>query len=436
MKGGKVEGIGGSGIVLSNPRLPLIGEKYNNIKNNILECSKLFFNESVNDFDYNSYKNELDSYKSLKEKQSKLSSLDDYIVMYTKSGQISNVEVLLGKDSYDNETWWNYSSNPDSSKKLKQIFGNSIKNIKPIYQIVFPLGKSISLDDIQIFIIKYIHIFECIQVFNQSDLIFDDLKLDNIVKINDTYKLIDCSSIFSFEEIITDGEIRYTILKNISYYIYSVLIHILLLYFLDKKKNKNKYINEQKYNKFIKEKLNEYKTNNYKTNVFTYLKNIFGKESIITFSFLKFSIQNIKLIESEVSISIENILKTLLFDYKENIRIIIIQYYYKYLYSSLKNKNTWKSKNSKNHNENYDETIIHILYFLQKRINIYFLGMVIFDYLYQKQSIKDNSSIFLFELACLCCLQFYYDETSLTFYINDITIEELLEKYKSFINIL
>ena len=69
---------------------------------------------------------------------------------------------------------------------------------------------------------------------NYYNLLFDDLKLGNIVKIDNTYKMIDCSSIIEFSQITKKFNTNNIVVKSYDYYVYSNILNILLKYIIDK----------------------------------------------------------------------------------------------------------------------------------------------------------------------------------------------------------
>lgn len=384
--GGKLEGKGGHGIIYSNPRLPYLNEK--NYDPNNKECSKIFYkkiklnNKYIETEDIDGYDKERIKYKNLNEMNIPLNP--KYFILPLRSGDI-DIQYVKNKSDIFNDRW----------SEKENLFKKATK------QITFELGTNIKKDDIHIFYKNFKNIINAVQFMNNNKLLFDDLKLGNIVNIHNTYKIIDFSSIIEFNKITTN--LNKSFIKHYDYYIYSHLLNILLTYFIEKKLKKidtsiikNIYNNKKLHNSY-----------HYKKLIFDNIKKY--NNISIEIPLVKIEINNNNIITKNVKlkINIHTIIDQILIKSDNSIYYTNIIIYYKFLNEKFK-----MEKNP----------IIHILYYLQKKININCLGTIIVEYFKNK---KINEDILLF--ISLCCLPFYYDKTG--FYVNDIDIEGLLKKY-------
>jgi hypothetical protein len=249
--GGKFFGKGGSGIILGNPRAPFL-QKYdlmnvkleniskNNNKENTETVEELIQNKytlnQVSKFFYKemSFFNEAKQYiYILKEIFSNFSKEDinKYFNLPLNLG-IINKDLMcnLKYNSIYNNSWIGDLNNNTTFREKLDFYS--------IYQITFELGKSIIDISLELFFKKYINILESVKLLNTNNLIFDDLKLDNIILVNNFIKNSDFSSIYNFNEI-NSNSILQTNLHHPFYVIYNPVLIMILKYYLYKKQNKN-----------------------------------------------------------------------------------------------------------------------------------------------------------------------------------------------------
>lgn len=187
---GKFLGEGATGIVVSNPRLPLNNEYIENLVENN-EVSKIFkfkydYNYEIEFFEINNYLNN--------------SIISEYLVLPLGHAIIHRSDIDSFKIKY--------------SDKIKQVnLLMCLDEQENIYHIVFPKGQSIYKTTYHPlkFMCGIQNIIKCILILNDSDLFLPDLKIQNIVDTYDyskdkishklnlksSYKLIDYTTIIS-----------------------------------------------------------------------------------------------------------------------------------------------------------------------------------------------------------------------------------------------
>jgi len=220
-RGGKLNGIGGYGVVYSNPTLPYL-EKYDFYPNK--ENNKNSDND-IND-------SELVS-KVFKKEEFFLEELNDYkriIKKYDLPGKYFNLPLYYGII--------------DLKKVLshKNIYSKKWSNnvntyLKSPYQITFKKGVHISNSNLKDFLPKYKNLLECIQYMNNHHLLFDDLKMDNVIEVDNIIKISDFSSIVKFDTLTVDKIYKMQLGVSI-YFGYLPILNKLVEYFLGFEKNK------------------------------------------------------------------------------------------------------------------------------------------------------------------------------------------------------
>jgi serine/threonine protein kinase len=188
---------GSSGIVVSNPRIPLEQETYEQIKL-LTQVSKLFFcNESFN--------NEVKKYSDLR------LVLDHSMFLFEKSYGLSNIEELVKlSDSIYTSTWY------DCGLSLYYIYTVNryldydvfIKSSR-IFQLVF--DQMITLDklDFNNYYLKDLCVQDLTNIINfvhSHNLYIDDFKPENIVynPTTNRFMAIDLVSIVTVQEVINN----------------------------------------------------------------------------------------------------------------------------------------------------------------------------------------------------------------------------------------
>ena len=240
---------------------------------------------------------------------------------------------------------------------------------------------------------------------NYYNLLFDDLKLGNIVKIDNTYKMIDCSSIIEFSQITKKFNINNnSTLKHYDYYVNSNVLIILLKFLIEK----SNYSNPSKITYIQNIIYNYYKNIKYSYSDFKY--QCFN--NIKSYDYINIPLQKVETFDNNSKIKkinnieikdvrMDNIVEHILIKFDNNYYIDMNIYY---LCLMIK----------------FNNQINDILYYLQQKININCLGTIIVEYYYRK-NIKCTDKILKF--ISLCCLPFILVDGF--FYINHITIDEL-----------
>jgi serine/threonine protein kinase len=270
---------------------------------------------------------------------------------------------------------------------------------------------------------KIENILYAIKFMNENKLIFDDLKKDNIIIVNDKMKFCDFSTIINMKDLDLNT-LNKSMLRTIFYYIYNPILNILLYYYISVKENNVVIIDNIINNIKIDQR---------------------NKENIDYINYNKRLISKIKSYtkELDISINIKNIFKNIYFYYlrdKNNYKIIItkfIEYF----------------------NNKYEDIEL-IISELISRIHIYSLGIIFLQYidLYIEQKNKECDKIFLkkcIEIYKLCSLQInifddnndnnennedkndidenYIDENDIdendNIYVSDINIEIIINKF-------
>ena len=220
-----LDGKGTYGIVYSNPILPFIKKivfsvselnKLDEIDNDLCVC-KVFI-------DIQNFIDETNSYMYL---------FDNFYIdpqffnMPIFYGEIDQAYIQHHPEIY-NSVW----SGDDLSYILSQFQITFVKGI-PVDKIIISNTDNNILD-------KFKNIFSAVNFLNDNSLLYDDLKIDNIICVNDLFKISDFSSLIHVKDLnyeyYTDSK-----LSAIFYFIYNPLLNKILYLFLclEIKKNRN-----------------------------------------------------------------------------------------------------------------------------------------------------------------------------------------------------
>ena len=379
-----LDGKGTYGIVYSNPILPFIKKivfsvselnKLDEIDNDLCVC-KVFI-------DIQNFIDETNSYMYL---------FDNFYIdpqffnMPIFYGEIDQAYIQHHPEIY-NSVW----SGDDLSYILSQFQITFVKGI-PVDKIIISNTDNNILD-------KFKNIFSAVKFLNDNSLLYDDLKIDNIICVNDLFKISDFSSLIHVKDLnyeyYTDSK-----LSAIFYFIYNPLLNKILYLFLCLEIKKNRT-----YLDLDTELHNEFKTHDAKIYV-NYCQKKFSevikitKELILTIKVGAYSLEDNfeKIVYTDIDI--KDIF--VFFDNKT-----LVQRNYKYItvlykYYKLKHRLI----------ENIKKDII-------KRINIYSLGMILFS-LYLIQPVQK-----ILELAIKCSLNAFIINDIV--YITDPNIDEIIE---------
>lgn len=412
-KGGKLNGIGGYGVVYSNPTLPYL-EKYdfypnkeNDKKNNKENNKKIKDSELVS--------------KVFKKEEFFLEELNDYkriIKKYDLPGKYFNLPLHFG--IVDLKSVINHKN--IYSKK----WSNNVNTyLKSPYQITFKKGTHISHNNLTHFLQKYMNLLECIQYMNHHNLLFDDLKMDNVIEVDNVIKISDFSSIVKFDTLTVDKIYKMQLGVSV-YFGYLPILNKLVEYFLgieENKKNKKDahHIDNAPINNIvieIKKEEDEFtRYLRYKKMLFKKIEYYLSTQKIVI-PFIEIStvchydLCTNKLIDisQKIKIDISEIISNLLFcvNYTEN------EYYYK-LYLDIITKYLLKKYDSKDSKDNIYKKIIHNLL---KRINIYSVGHICVEFISVKLDMNNSNNMNntinkykslekLFQIIGLCCLNIF-----------------------------
>ena len=384
-----MEGKGSYGIVYSNPRFPYL-DKYNFNNNDIIfkaeniddyylkdEVSKIFFKKSEYKYEYLKYIHLVND-----------NLPDELFNIPLNYGKI-NKDLVIGSQIYTYK-WAN-----DNKHDFKKIILNSP------FQITFkkgiPLNQTLDIYISEIYN-KIDNLFYLTKYFNDNNFLYDDLKLGNIIEIENKYKLIDYSTLIKIEDL--NKNTLLSLFVNISYYyINSSVISKIIRYYVYGFKNLGKNIG------------NEYKTNKvYIDDLINQFKSIFKDYSLEIDFFDLITKDNIKINIVNILIEIEN------YTEENNNDEIYCTEFIKYLDIKYEN-DTFKK-----------------LQDLSKRMNCYQLGILLLNLVVQKKRIIDNYLIFLKIVELLSYMILNFTVINEKIYIFEPNIDNNIEKYKFFIN--
>lgn len=381
---GIIEGYGSYGIIYSNPRLPysikykfnkksfedFLEEPFPYIEDNISEVNKenyendnfLKYEASKVFYDNKCYEIELGEYTYI---LNNYNIPDEYFNKPLNYGSINKKYII------DNIKKFDYVNNKINKKEIYYTYLNAE------YQITFLKGVNLDKIDIYNNLKKTENILHAIKFMNENNLIFDDLKKDNIIIVDGKMKFCDFSSIINISDL-NVNTLEKLNLKTIFYYIHNPILNILLCYYISIKENNIIIIN----NILNNIKINERNREN--IDYIEYNKDLINK--ICNFS------------------------KKL--DKSNNIRNIFKNIYF-YIDRSIKNEDYYKIiilKFIEYFNNKYEDNTELKIVELISRINTYSLGIIFLQYidLYIDQNEKHNKVFFknLFEIYKLCSLQF------------------------------
>jgi hypothetical protein len=381
---GIIEGYGSYGIIYSNPRLPYIVKyKFNKESfEDFLEEPFPYIEEDISDINKDNYENDnflkYEASKIFYDTESYELELGEYIYIlnnYNIHDEYFNKPLNYGsinkKYIIDNITKFDYTKDKFNKKKIYYTYLNTE------YQITFLKGVNLDKVDIYNNFKKTENILYSIKFMNENNLIFDDLKKDNIIIVDGKMKFCDFSSIINMTDL-NLNILHKSNLKTIFYYIYNPILNILLYYYISLKENNEVNINNILNNIKIDER------NRQNIDYIDYNKRLINK--IYNFSKKLDRSNNIGSIFKNIYFYIDRNIKNE--DYYKIIILKFIEYF---------------------NNKYEDNTELKIVELIS-RINIYSLGVVFIQYmdLYIDQNEKYNKIFFknLFEIYKLCSLQF------------------------------
>jgi len=422
IKGGKLEGKGSYGAVYSSPRLPYISnEKYDfyekklnesNFLNNSIqknEVSKVFFDEA----DFEDEKNK-------------------YILILTEINLVNdyfNIPLAYGNIDID-FIKRNVEKNAENKTKIytNKWAGKNNTFKYEVKQITFKKGYNLNDNNIDTFYKKFKNILLCIKFMDINNLIFDDLKIDNMLEIDNKFKISDFSSIVQLSKMIKKYEKSY--LDSIFYYIYSPTLNSLIYYYYNIKINGSLISLKDIINKIYKIKNDSIEYLTYSKDLFYKIKNIIALSSFnVTLHVEKVNLNN----NSENLDKLHNLKRS-----KKNKIIEITKSAYDYIEILINHRNIsdYFDKYINYLNLKYDDDVNVILKELLKKINIYSTGICIFTFLevHMKEINKTNIRLVqhLIECGILCCITIFNEKNEI--YLNLNTIDNIIKNYTKYNN--
>ena len=275
---------------------------------------------------------------------------------------------------------------------------NNLSFMLSQFQITFLKGVIVENSIISNFD-KFKNIFYAVKFLNDNSLLYDDLKLDNIIFVNDVYKISDFSSIIHIDDI-NYKKYNDSKLVSIFYFIYNPILNTMLLIFLSLEEKKN--VNYLDLDKELNTEIKTYKSKIY-----------------VNYCQQKF--------RDVISISNELMVKIRVGGYSLNDKfkkIIYTDLYVKDIFIFLDNK-TLINNNFKYIEAFYSyykikhRNVSDIKKNIMKRINIYSLGMILFSLYLIQPSLKT------LELAIMCSLNAFIINDIV--YITETNIDEIIE---------
>jgi len=220
-----VEGKGSYGIVFSSPRIPILDENYEDIKN-LNQVSKLLY--CINDKIYFPEKEEniIKTFNNVLKLANDYPEIfmDDKFILPIKGGYIDKNKFVTQFNNNEYIFDW-LSKSHDNFNIINQL----ILHKNEIFQIVYEKGTPINYN-FDIFFLKIKDIYNTLVLCEKKGFYFDDLKYSNLIVHNDKIKIID------FEEPINlnllKNEYEKLILNakfyNIMYFPYDTFSNLLL----------------------------------------------------------------------------------------------------------------------------------------------------------------------------------------------------------------
>lgn len=369
-----VLGRGSSGLVVSDPRLPIIGENYDDIKN-LNQVSKILFEDKSTNYipcDFLDFKIEYDDIISLAKEYNHIFN-SKYFILPIKGGIIDK-NKFNNRFNIDNNYNFQWLSNSIANHNIITSLMNQSNDV---YQVIYEKGEKIPIND-DIFLEKIKNIYEIIKLSNSEGFFFDDIKLDNLIYHNENIKMIDyCDPIninLSYEEIIM--KISGLRLNYIYYYCYPMLPNFILFYQIKKKE-----------------------LINYDKCFISYRVEILKKLLKLTSIFLPNYKKEINLLNSKNISKISSIEDVKIFSEK---KYITMNDYTNSLMNVFLNQNIEKINDVKNiinkimtlYNKVikniYNDKYLDIITFVLTNINLYSFGNIFNDWIYANIKINDS----------------------------------------------
>lgn len=389
-------GSGSFGIVISNPRIPIIDETYSDIIG-LDEVSKILYTESKSSenshnstfnsnnleyypADYEEFKFEYDDIIEFSNKYCFIFN-NNYFMLPVKGGMINKEKFVKKFNTCEeyNFSWLNNSKN--YFKIFKELFSSNLN----LYQIVYKRGNKINLD-IENFFVKILNVYECLKIANNAGIFFDDIKYENLIYHEEKIKIIDYSCPLdtndNFENLIKN--ISKSKLFNIYYFPYDAISNVLLYEFADQIETIYFIKYDFEYYKLIFQNYIEFESNvNYKRKIIDYLYELC--ETIIPDYKVKLKLIDFEDIQNlDIGLTSENVqnyLKTIYIGWNELLESI----------DFLTGKNLINKKNElvvnkliqtykKYFNILYKEKKNRIISLL-KKINLYSYGIIFIDWI-------------------------------------------------------
>lgn len=244
-----VDGKGSYGIVLSSPRISLVDENYDDIKD-LEQVSKLLY-YIVNNKYYPEKKehiiNSYDNVLKLVKEYSDIFNNDNFMIPI-KGGYIDKFKYVLEFNDNKFGYGFNWLSN---SKTNFDIIQQLISHSDDVFQIIYEKGTQINYD-FETFILKMNDIYNILVLCNKNGFYFDDLKYANLIVHNDKIKIIDFDEPINLNVLIDECEKKIVEAKfqDIMYFPYDTL-SLILLYDTIRKINKLGHLDNGNYYKIL-----------------------------------------------------------------------------------------------------------------------------------------------------------------------------------------
>ena len=289
--GGKVEGMGSFGLVMSNPRIPLMDETYESIKD-LNQVSKILYtyNNKTNTYHpatKEMYNKEFNDIKKYIDKYPTIFTSDNFILPIT--GGMINIKEFINNNIYDDK-WY---ENTSVEKILYDLF---MLNRHPTYQIIYDKGITINnLIKTQTtinWVSLMVNSISAINKMHTNNMFLKDIKTDNMIFHDNKIKISDWSDFFDLNYKTTQEKISILnndqFIQNVFYFVNSPIASVLLCLYSNtitiKTKPYNEPINEYVrgeffdylYNKALNSNHNEYRS--YLLSVFDRIKTNLGNK--------------------------------------------------------------------------------------------------------------------------------------------------------------
>ena len=289
--GGKVEGMGSFGLVMSNARIPLMDETYESIKD-LNQVSKILYtyNNKTNTYHpatKEMYNKEFNDIKKYIDKYPTIFTYDNFILPIT--GGMINIKEFINNNIYDDK-WY---ENTSVEKILYDLF---ILNRNPTYQIIYDKGITINN------LIKtqpkidwsslMVNSISAINKMHTNNMFLKDIKTDNMIFHDNKIKISDWSDFFDLNNKTTQEKISILnndqFIQNVFYFVNSPIASVLLCLYSNTITIKTKPYNEPideyvrgeffdyLYNKALNPNHNEYRS--YLLSVFNRIKTNLGNK--------------------------------------------------------------------------------------------------------------------------------------------------------------